>query len=48
VYRLTLVKSWNTEEIQSYADLVSLGKPDFIEVKVKSKADYLFFKNGCN
>ncbi|KAK3727816.1 hypothetical protein QZH41_008233 [Actinostola sp. cb2023] len=33
VYRLTLVKSWNTEELQNYADLVSLGKPDFIEVK---------------
>ena len=34
VYRLTLVKSWNNEEIKNYADLVSLGKPDFIEVKV--------------
>ncbi|XP_032242372.2 S-adenosyl-L-methionine-dependent tRNA 4-demethylwyosine synthase TYW1 isoform X2 [Nematostella vectensis] len=33
VYRLTLVKSWNVEEIQSYVELVSLGKPDFIEVK---------------
>ena len=35
VYRLTLVKSWNSEELQNYADLVSIGKPDFIEVKVK-------------
>lgn len=34
VYRLTLVKSWNSEELQNYADLVSIGKPDFIEVKV--------------
>ncbi|KAJ7387044.1 S-adenosyl-L-methionine-dependent tRNA 4-demethylwyosine synthase [Desmophyllum pertusum] len=33
VYRLTLVKSWNNEELQNYADLVSIGKPDFIEVK---------------
>lgn len=34
MYRLTLVKSWNNEEIKNYADLVSIGKPDFIEVKV--------------
>nr|XP_054748058.1 LOW QUALITY PROTEIN: S-adenosyl-L-methionine-dependent tRNA 4-demethylwyosine synthase TYW1-like [Lytechinus pictus] len=33
VYRLTLVKAWNDEEIQSYANLVNFGKPDFIEVK---------------
>ncbi|XP_047390368.1 S-adenosyl-L-methionine-dependent tRNA 4-demethylwyosine synthase TYW1-like isoform X2 [Sciurus carolinensis] len=33
VYRLTLVKSWNVDELQAYADLVSLGNPDFIEVK---------------
>lgn len=33
VYRLTLVKAWNVEELQSYADLVSLGNPDFIEIK---------------
>ena len=33
VYRLTLVKAWNTEEIQQYAELVSRGNPDFIEVK---------------
>ena len=32
VYRLTVVKSWNSEEIESYANLVELGKPDFIEV----------------
>lgn len=34
VYRLTLVKAWNVEELQAYSELVSLGKPDFIEVKV--------------
>lgn len=33
VYRLTLVKEWNMEEMQGYASLVELGKPDFIEVK---------------
>ncbi|XP_066936277.1 S-adenosyl-L-methionine-dependent tRNA 4-demethylwyosine synthase TYW1-like isoform X2 [Clytia hemisphaerica] len=33
VYRLTLVKAFNTEEIEGYAKLVSLGKPGFIEVK---------------
>ena len=33
VYRLTLVKGWNADEIESYAKLVSLGKPDLIEVK---------------
>ncbi|XP_027301800.3 S-adenosyl-L-methionine-dependent tRNA 4-demethylwyosine synthase TYW1B isoform X1 [Anas platyrhynchos] len=33
VYRLTLVKAWNVDELRAYADLVSLGKPDFIEVK---------------
>ena len=34
VYRLTLVKGYNTEEIEQYAKLVELGDPDFIEVKV--------------
>ncbi|XP_069920599.1 S-adenosyl-L-methionine-dependent tRNA 4-demethylwyosine synthase TYW1 isoform X2 [Oryctolagus cuniculus] len=33
VYRLTLVKAWNLDELQAYAELVSLGNPDFIEVK---------------
>ncbi|KAM4796360.1 S-adenosyl-L-methionine-dependent tRNA 4-demethylwyosine synthase TYW1-like [Rhinophrynus dorsalis] len=33
VYRLTLVKAWNVEELKAYADLVSVGRPDFIEVK---------------
>lgn len=34
VYRLTLVKAWNVEEMQAYSELVALGQPDFIEVKV--------------
>ncbi|KAI2804471.1 S-adenosyl-L-methionine-dependent tRNA 4-demethylwyosine synthase [Blomia tropicalis] len=33
VYRLTLVKSWNSEDIDGYAKLVSFGYPDFIEIK---------------
>ncbi|XP_060928586.1 S-adenosyl-L-methionine-dependent tRNA 4-demethylwyosine synthase TYW1 [Limanda limanda] len=33
VYRLTLVKAWNVEEMLSYSELISLGQPDFIEVK---------------
>ncbi|GJN23148.1 hypothetical protein PR202_gb10771 [Eleusine coracana subsp. coracana] len=33
VYRLTLVKGWNAEEIDAYANLLSLGQPDFIEIK---------------
>ncbi|XP_026992623.2 S-adenosyl-L-methionine-dependent tRNA 4-demethylwyosine synthase TYW1 isoform X1 [Tachysurus fulvidraco] len=33
VYRLTLVKAWNVDELKAYADLVALGQPDFIEVK---------------
>ncbi|XP_014669662.1 PREDICTED: S-adenosyl-L-methionine-dependent tRNA 4-demethylwyosine synthase-like [Priapulus caudatus] len=33
VFRLTIVKSWNADEIQGYADLVEIGKPEFIEIK---------------
>ncbi|KAH7524088.1 S-adenosyl-L-methionine-dependent tRNA 4-demethylwyosine synthase [Ziziphus jujuba] len=33
VYRLTLVKGWNTEDIEAYSNLFSIGKPDFIEIK---------------
>lgn len=33
VYRLTLVKEFNTEEIESYAKLVELGQPGLIEIK---------------
>lgn len=34
MYRLTLVKEWNTEELEAYANLVAKGNPDFIEIKV--------------
>lgn len=33
VSRLTLVKGWNMAEVANYAKLVTLGEPDFIEVK---------------
>ncbi|PKA55857.1 tRNA wybutosine-synthesizing protein 1 like [Apostasia shenzhenica] len=33
VYRLTLVKGWNAEEIDAYANLLSIGEPDLIEIK---------------
>lgn len=38
VYRLTLVKAWNVEEMQAYSELIALGQPDFVEVKVGSAA----------
>jgi len=43
VYRLTLVKAWNVDELKAYADLISLGKPDFIEVKVSCMELFYFF-----
>ena len=46
VYRLTLVKGWNAEEMDNYAKLVSLGEPDFIEVKgVKPSVKTASFPN---
>ncbi|GLT92132.1 hypothetical protein SLE2022_099860 [Rubroshorea leprosula] len=33
VYRLTLVKGWNKEDIDAYFKFFSLGKPDFVEIK---------------
>ncbi|KAG0481416.1 hypothetical protein HPP92_012274 [Vanilla planifolia] len=33
VYRLTLVKGWNAEDVDAYANLLSLGEPDLIEIK---------------
>ncbi|XP_074280027.1 S-adenosyl-L-methionine-dependent tRNA 4-demethylwyosine synthase [Silene latifolia] len=33
VYRLTLVKGWNAEDVDGYYNLFSVGKPDFIEIK---------------
>lgn len=44
VYRLTLVKAWNVDELKAYADLISLGKPDFIEVKVSCVELFSFFQ----
>ncbi|CAH1801626.1 unnamed protein product [Owenia fusiformis] len=50
VYRLTLVKSFNTTELDNYSELVKLGRPDFIEVKGvtycgESKASSLTMEN---
>ncbi|KAK6131200.1 hypothetical protein DH2020_035061 [Rehmannia glutinosa] len=33
VYRLTLVKGWNTEDVDAYSRLFDVGDPDFIEIK---------------
>ena len=33
VARLTLVKGWNSDEIEGYAELMALGRVSFIEVK---------------
>ncbi|KAK4429251.1 S-adenosyl-L-methionine-dependent tRNA 4-demethylwyosine synthase [Sesamum alatum] len=33
VYRLTLVKGWNTEDVDAYSSLFDVGNPDFIEIK---------------
>ncbi|KAJ6796684.1 putative S-adenosyl-L-methionine-dependent tRNA 4-demethylwyosine synthase [Iris pallida] len=33
VYRLTLVKGWNVEEVDAYANLFEIGKPDLVEIK---------------
>lgn len=33
VYRLTLVKGFNIEDVEGYADMVERGRPSFIEVK---------------
>jgi tRNA wybutosine-synthesizing protein 1 len=33
VYRMTLVKSFNMQEVIEYAKLVAIGKPTFIEIK---------------
>merc|ERR1719378_2053340 len=50
VYRLTLVKAFNTDEIEAYAKLVALGQPGFIEIKGvtycgESKASSLTMEN---
>eukprot|EP00455_Lapot_gusevi_P004316 TRINITY_DN11793_c0_g1_i7.p1 TRINITY_DN11793_c0_g1~~TRINITY_DN11793_c0_g1_i7.p1 ORF type:complete len:201 (-),score=67.96 TRINITY_DN11793_c0_g1_i7:164-766(-) len=33
VYRLTLIKAWNMEELANYAALIAHGNPEFIEIK---------------
>ncbi|KAI9327981.1 hypothetical protein BDR26DRAFT_874643 [Obelidium mucronatum] len=33
VFRLTLVKGFNADDLKNYAELIRRGKPDFIEVK---------------
>jgi len=33
VFRLTLIKGWNMEEMQAYSELIKRGQPDFIEIK---------------
>lgn len=33
VFRMTLIKQWNMDEIYNYADLVTKGMPGFVEVK---------------
>lgn len=50
VYRLTLVKGWNMEQLKDYAALVKRGEPDFIEIKAvtycgKSDGSSLTMKN---
>ncbi|KAJ8530597.1 hypothetical protein K7X08_023478 [Anisodus acutangulus] len=39
VYHLTLVKGWNAEDLDAYYSLFSIGKPDFIEIKVSLIVD---------
>lgn len=50
VFRLTLVNGWNLDQIGAYAELVALGRPDFVEIKGvtycgKSDASPLTIKN---
>lgn len=33
VFRLTLIKEWNMDEISNYADLILRGTPGFVEIK---------------
>ena len=33
VARLTIVKGWNSDEIDGYADLIALGQVSFVEIK---------------
>jgi len=46
VYRLTLVKAFNTDEIDNYVKLVAIGQPDFIEIKVTQKMSLTGYNLG--
>lgn len=43
VFRLTLVKDWNMEEILNYAELIEKGKPSFVEIKGVTYCGTRFF-----
>jgi len=50
VFRLTLIKDWNMEELQNYAELIERGQPSFVEIKGvtfcgDSRASNLTIKN---
>ncbi len=50
VYRMTLVKAYNMDEVEGYVDLIEKGQPDFIEIKAvtycgKSDASSLTMQN---
>ena len=45
VYRLTLVKEFNMTEVADYCNLIELGAPDFIEIKVGSWAAHVASSN---
>jgi tRNA wybutosine-synthesizing protein 1 len=33
VFRMTLVKQWNMDEMRQYAELIERGRPSFVEIK---------------
>ncbi|KAJ3106970.1 S-adenosyl-L-methionine-dependent tRNA 4-demethylwyosine synthase [Phlyctochytrium planicorne] len=49
VYRLTLVKGYNMQDIDNYCELVRMGEPDLIEIKgvtfSQQSKDYMTMKN---
>jgi tRNA wybutosine-synthesizing protein 1 len=50
VYRLTLVKDYNMQDVDGYVELIEIGQPDFIEIKAmtycgKSDASDLTMQN---
>ena len=48
MYRLTLVKAFNVDELEGYRDLVKLGKPDFIEIKVSVIKFQMYLKKNVS